>query len=231
MRRDRHVESNLVDFLRDQLSAEERREVEAHLSHCPRCRVEAEALRKSFEDFRLAETPALPESYLANFLPRLHQRISEREDRRSSVAKVVSSPWFERFLIPTAALATAVLVILQIRIVPVVDGPNSEPFGSDPQGRRLRQIVAQMDVEELQSAAMLAAPKLLPEPLNRSDVILASEEATRTVVDSLFAFGSDEVERVVRTSLLEQNDMNLGSLSNDEVNTVLARLEVSDISK
>ena len=210
----RHVESDLVDFLNDWLSTEERQKIEAHLSQCANCRAQAETLEKTFQTLRSAEEPAPPESYWRNFLPRLHQRISGREDRRFSTANVESARWIQRFLIPTAALVAAALILSQIHIVPIEEGSSSD----------LRQIVAQMDVEELQSAAKVAAPKLLPDPLSHSDVVIASEETTRSIVDSLFAFRSVEVERVAEISLLGQNEVGVESLTEDELKTVLTRL-------
>ncbi len=209
------LRNDLPDFLRGRMSAEDRNRIEEHLATCASCREEAASLEKTFS--HIAEAPSItpPETYWRNFLPRLHERITERQTRRRVTPNVGPVPWINRFLIPSAALVATVLILFQIRIVPVEESPSSE----------LRQIVAQMNAEELQSATKIATQTLIPEPFSHQDVVFNSEEVARPIVDSLLALRSAELEKLAETNLLGLNEIGLESLTEDELKTVLARLE------
>lgn len=84
-------------------------DLDRHLASCAGCRALLEDMNASLAQWKSDQPWAPPESYWNNLLPRIHERIAERERRRSNpFARIMSlARWFA---VPAAAL-TVILVM------------------------------------------------------------------------------------------------------------------------
>ena len=86
-----------------------------------------------------------------------------------------------------------------------------------------------MNTEELGNVSKTSTNVLIPEPLGHRETILSNGEIRRRFVDSLLAGGMKELDRLPEASFAFGepilNEMGLESLSDEEMESVLLRLE------
>src|SRR5262245_42821207 len=101
---DTHPETELIAYLRNELSPAGRETVARHLEGCPACRQTADAFRKLLDD--LAHVPAAPPVHWPGYRAELRTRLQARTER-------VRWAWW-RHPLPvavSAGLATALVVV------------------------------------------------------------------------------------------------------------------------
>ncbi|HEX3175160.1 MAG TPA: zf-HC2 domain-containing protein [Methylomirabilota bacterium] len=126
-----HPETALVPYLRDQLAADERARVAAHLEACAACRGALTDTRAVLD--ALAEAAAAPEPHWGRYRAELRARLEAR--RRATV-------WWRR-TVPVAVSATlaAALLLLTLRPTPVEQPPASlTPLEETALGARLDML-------------------------------------------------------------------------------------------
>lgn len=144
-----HVDQDLPELLRSDLSAAERARIEGHVQHCPSCRAEWESMA-FMADPALRQRASVPEGYFANLPARILERRSRSSRSQwSALIEVAARP-----LLPVAAGALLIYALLD------VSWPDSS------QASRLPVTVSEA-AEYLTSDPMLYASDLAPaaEPL------------------------------------------------------------------
>ena len=210
----REIQNHLPDYFLGRVSDEDGRLIEEHLAHCQSCQAEAAELDRAFIALKQSETSLPPESYWQNFLPRLHERIEER--KRSGLVFGIGrqfGPWIQKVLIPSAALVATIFVLTRI------------PFVPKPSSSELRQLVQEMNVNEMWEATETSHSVLMAEPDSRAGAVLAQDEETRQALNSLVAVSSDELDRFQQATLLGFAGTALEDLNDEDAETVITRLE------
>jgi hypothetical protein len=205
----REIRNLLPDFLSHRTSGEEQRAVQDHLERCVSCSEEALALKETFLALEGAK-PSIPsETYWTNFLPRLHNRLSEERRTGRELA-----PWVHKFLVPSAALIVTILLVSRIGIIPESKDSFSE----------VRQVVEQMSASEFHRLAETSSDLLVPESSSRLEAMLPHDEDTRRAINSLIAASSDEFIQLREVNLHGLVDSGLEDLTDEEMETVIERL-------
>jgi len=210
MKNCQEVRELLPEFLSNRADEGEKKVVQEHLERCVACREQSVALRETFDTLGSALAPNPPETYWRNFLPRLHDRLSEERRTRPELAS-----WVYRFLVPSAGLLVTILLLGRIGIVPE---PNASFLAQ-------RQLVEEMSPREFHQLAESAFDPLFPESSSRLEALLPYDEETGRIINSLIATSSDEVTRVHEANLHGFIDLGLEDLTNEEMEAVIQRLE------
>ena len=216
MKECREIRNYLPDFLSDRVSPEDRRVIEEHLALCRSCQAEAAEQTRAFIALKQSEAPLPPEAYWQNFLPRLHERLEKRKAR--GLGYEIGQefrPWIYKVLIPSVALVATIFILTRIDFVPESQQSISE----------LRQIVQEMNVSEMQEATATSPTVLIPEPVSRVEAVLTHDEETSQVLSSLIAVSSDELDRFQQATLSGSTGTGLEDLNDEEVETVIMRLQ------
>jgi hypothetical protein len=205
----REIRYLLPDFVSDRSNEEENESVQEHLERCSSCREEGLLLKQTFKAVASSHTSIPPEAYWTNFLPRLHDRLSERKKTRRDLA-----PSVKKFLLPSAGLVVTILLLSLTGVVP------------KPKGSLLaeRQLVRQMDTAEFYQLAESSVDPLFPESSSRLEALLPQGEETRRAINSLIAPSSDEVVQLHEASVRDLTDTGLDDLTDEEMELVLQRL-------
>ena len=103
-----HVEYLLPDYVNDRLEESLQPGVEEHLAECAACRAELEVLREAFAALRSQQIFPPSKVYFSTILPRVRQRLEEKEAR-----PFYAHPLFSRILVPVAAGALVLFVLLR----------------------------------------------------------------------------------------------------------------------
>lgn len=110
------ISRNLGPYLDGELPPGRAQKVQNHLSSCPRCRTEIEALQGLKALMREASLPSLSPMEEAFFWPRVKERIA-RETRRPGWRLILYRLWDRIVGYPRHALASAVLVLAILSLV------------------------------------------------------------------------------------------------------------------
>jgi anti-sigma factor RsiW len=133
-----HPETELIAYLRDELTAEARARVDAHLAACAECRAELDGFSGALHALR-AGSPAPPDVAWPRYRAELRARLNARRRRGS---------WWGRPL--PLALATALTAIL---VVLALEGPDRRDetlaFEDPALGHRLELLREYPVVERL----------------------------------------------------------------------------------
>jgi anti-sigma factor RsiW len=127
-----HIQHLLPDLVTEKLQAQERRELESHLSSCEECRSRLEgfqSLNISLNSFKPSDPPA---HYFSTVVPRMREKIEGR-------AKTVEHRFVRRVLVPLGALAVILAVLSRIPL-------NAE--------KDLRSVLNSMKSDELAEIAV-----------------------------------------------------------------------------
>lgn len=73
------AQKRLMALIEDELNQAERQDVEAHVTACPACATDLQALKQTLHLARIAEVPEPSEEFWAGFVPTLRQRIRVEE--------------------------------------------------------------------------------------------------------------------------------------------------------
>jgi hypothetical protein len=206
----REIRKLLPDFLSNRADAEERKALQEHLDRCVSCRREAIGLKEMFEVLERSETSAPSAAYWASFVPRLHERLSEKRRAKEELA-----PWMYKFLIPAAGLIVTIFLVARIEIVPEPKRSLSE----------MRKLVEQMNASEFQRLVETSSDPLSPESSSHFEVSLSRDEEARRAINLLIAASSDEVDQMREVNLHGLTETSLEDLTEEEMETVIQRLE------
>jgi hypothetical protein len=199
----------LPDFVSNRSNEEENESVREHLEHCSSCRGEVLLLKQTFEVVASSRTSIPSETYWTNFLPRLHDRLSDRKKTKRELAPLVN-----KFLLPSAGLVVTILLLSLTGVVP------------EPKGSLLaeRQLVRQMDTTEFYQLAESSVDPLFPESSTRLETLLPQGDETRQAINSLIAPSSDEAVLLHEASTRDLIESGLDDLTDEEMELVLQRL-------
>jgi hypothetical protein len=205
----REIRDLLPDFVSNRTNEEENTSVREHLELCSSCSEEVLVLKQTFEAVASSRTSIPPETYWTNFLPHLHDRLSDGRKTRRDLA-----PWVSKFLLPSAGLVVAILLLSLTGVVP------------EPKGSLLaeRQLVRQMDTTEFYQLAESSVDPLFPESSSRLEALLPQGDETRRAINSLIAPSNDEVVQLRVASVRDLTDTGLDELTDEEMELVLQRL-------
>lgn len=189
----RYYQLMLPDFVSGKLGESERRELEAHLSSCDECtrhKSEFSAIAAALREIRPDDPPS---HYFSNVLPRIRERIAGTSSRGDN-------PLVERILVPLAALALLVAVLLQVPFKP--EGDLRSVLG----GLQSNEL-AEVEVEQAEYQSLYLIP---------STESLASALSDQTINQKLAA------------AILTDNDdaalVSLSELTDRDVAIILERL-------
>jgi hypothetical protein len=205
----REIRYLLPDFVSNRSNEEENESVQEHLEHCSPCREEVLLLKQAFEAVASSRTSIPPEAYWTNFLPRLHDRLSDGRKTGRELAPLVN-----KFLLPSAGL---VVTILLLSLTGVVPEPKRSLLAE-------RQLVRQMDTTEFYQLAESSLDPLFPESSSRLEALLPQGDETRRAINSLIAPSSDEVVQLREGGVRDLTDTGLDDLTDEEMELVLQRL-------
>jgi hypothetical protein len=205
----RELKCLLPDFVLHRTNEEENKSVQGHLEHCSSCREEVLVLKQTFEAVASSGLSIPSETYWTNFLPRLHERLSDGRKTRRKLA-----PWVSKFLLPSAGLVVTILLLSLSGIIP------------EPKGSLLveRQLVRQMDTTEFSQLAESSVDPLFPESSSRLEALLPRADETRQAINSLIAPSSDEDVQLHEATVRDFTDTGLDDLTDEEMEQVLQRL-------
>jgi Putative zinc-finger len=151
-----HVQDQLLDFAYGELSADQARGVEAHVSECPSCRQALDEIRGVRQVMAKLAQPSAPPEGLDSLLA-----YAEQAARRARAGAPPKPTWWRRWIVPVGGLAAAVtfgIVAHEVSKAPHLQNP------------RERMIAEKLNAkEEVAEARALSAPgaeldRQIPEP-------------------------------------------------------------------
>jgi len=124
------IRDRLMDLIEGELTADEHRRIEAHLSQCPECSRQIRALRETLARLRSLPEPAMPDGLLDGFSAAVQRRISEETPPRVVPWRRVAA-WLSgrSSLAPVPALSAAAVLglLLAIGLVRTPRAPQPSP--------------------------------------------------------------------------------------------------------
>ena len=145
----RRVFKLLPEYHEGSLTDEDSRSVEEHLSGCSDCRQASESIAFAFSGLRREEALEIPPHYFNNFLPRLHERIDARQERRT---RIFLPSWMEPLLAPFSAFSVVISVaglFLLLRTLPAgADASLPGLVAEVPQDELVRLADQEINISE-----------------------------------------------------------------------------------
>lgn len=152
----RRVRAILVDYLEDQLPADEQGRISAHLQSCKRCAAERAALKKTLVLLSRREVPEPDERFWMEMKRRVRQELGEERTPRRQPAPVPVRTWA-----PAVAVAAAVVFLFLWWAhlpTPPAPGPDRMLSRVELEGRQSLLALGQnSDLSE--TLAMSGSPK------------------------------------------------------------------------
>jgi len=164
----RIIQTQLIEYLRNELDEATRSMITAHLDSCTACREDYDTA-KMILSFSSAKQPtAPPESYWISLLPRIRMRID-------TPAVFMSTGVLQRYLVPLAA--AIVIIIMALRI------GNVEPISNLEDAQFILQQVPETELQEYLQKQYLVGINETKQP--KLDSILTEDD--EVVVSDLIA--------------------------------------------
>ena len=207
------VRSLLVGFHEGTLPSDEKKTVENHLALCSECRNYSENIARTFKILQSEGPAEVPTHYFSNLLPRIRLRI---EERPHSFAWLSPAPWIYKFVAPvSSAMVVACLIGLFTLLRPLsLQSPLEElrkeasTFGT--------QDVADYLVESSELTHALEPPQKV------MDIVVDPSLVSSRLEHQMFARTAEEYQP---TSLITTDDASVDSLSDEEINQVIAQFD------
>jgi anti-sigma factor RsiW len=95
------AQKQFMALIEGELNHAERQDVEAHVTACPACTADLQALKQTFYLARIPEVPEPSEEFWAGFVPALRQRIRVEEAERPARRRPA---FWHLFVLPKPAL-------------------------------------------------------------------------------------------------------------------------------
>ena len=202
-----HVKYSLPDFILGKIAQEQEQEIERHLESCPACREEFDRLSQAISLIRESGPSRTATAPFSGVLPRVRERLDQPLRN-----PLWSSPFGERIVLPLAAAAVVVLLIV---LTPATNGPTA-PANS------LRAVLEQVPTTEL---ADVFAEETVPAYAS----LRMNQELMESVVGEHFVKGGFVTDVVLTDS--GYGDVSGGlfqgiisNLSDEDVDNLLKRL-------
>ncbi len=205
----------LVELKEGTISVENRALAERHLATCAKCSADLVLISGAFEALRVSVDEEVPTHYFTNLLPRVRQRLDERNAKKFGFAL---PEWARRIIAPASAIGVVVsMVALFTLLNPTYDTTQSH----------LLQIVSQFPKDEIEEVVDMA---------NNSPVIARTSELHRTILEMLpnpsqvsrqleRQFLDDEVSHGHRLSTFLAADISFEDINDEEVDSIIDRLK------
>jgi anti-sigma factor RsiW len=136
--RTEHSKYDLMDYVTNRLSAQERKRVEEHLQECSICSIQYKELLAADAVLKQSHITAPSPVYYATILPRVRERLNSR---RRSIWKYGNG--IAKIILPLAV--SALLVVFLIRI-------PQDSFSESAQAEALHEAVKDLNEEEVVQA-------------------------------------------------------------------------------
>lgn len=186
-----HVEQDLPELLRSDLSATERSRIESHLQHCPSCRAEWESM-SFMADPDLRQRASVPEGYFST----LPARILERRARPRRLAWPSSLIAAARPLLPVVAGA---LVLYALADLSATEGTNAGrlPVGASEVAAYLTSdpIISTTDLAPVAEGLLTDRSLVMLDP-RAGDTGLEDLEP-QTTADLVEGLNDEEVDQLI----------------------------------
>jgi Putative zinc-finger len=211
--------SLLVERQEGIISPEDAKTLDRHLSSCDRCRQDLALIGVSFETLRSVRDADPPTHYFTNLLPRIRQRIENRERRSFAPALPL---WVQRILAPGSALGVlGSIVALYVLLTP----------SFDPTKTGLRQIVSEVPRDEIDRVA---------ESASYSDVLTRTMEPSQRMLETLSNPGlvSQHIDRMLVDDQLEHGhtlsiflagDSPFEDIAEEDVDSIILKLDKTSL--
>lgn len=155
------VRARLADYASGELSADDRRLVDAHLAGCDECRVEAQELGRAYHGVALVAEPIAPPAALRErVLGHLAATARPVPSGPASVARPSRSPW--RLWVPALAAAALILAFGWLAVQSQQHAARLAVALTEAQAeqRRLRARADEVAMQADLAVAILTAPDL-----------------------------------------------------------------------
>lgn len=205
----------LVELKEGTVSVENQALAEQHIATCAKCTADLVLIGGTFETLRASVDEEVPTHYFTNLLPRVRQRLDERDLKKFGFAL---PEWAQRMIAPALAIGVVIsMVALFVLLNPTYETTQSH----------LMQIVSQFPKDEIEGVVDMA---------NYSPVIARPSELHRGVLEMLpnpsqvsrqleREFLDDEVNHGHRLSTFLAADISFEDINDDEVDSIIDRLE------
>jgi hypothetical protein len=168
MKTHRTIQKNLYDYLRDELSAEDRRAIQAHVKSCAECSGELESMRKAMDLLtQKAQRPSehRSELYWQHFAEKVERRIqteSIEEEPHSFVGRLLDLLVEHRKPFSFGFASALSLLVLAFAVWSLwIKAPAPDQIASDAAGQRRVQVNIQKAAMEVRAADYLEQSKVL----------------------------------------------------------------------
>lgn len=205
----------LVELKEGTISGENQALAEQHIATCAKCKADLVMIGGAFEALRVSVDEELPTHYFTNLLPRVRQRLDERDVKKFGFAL---PEWAQRMVAPASAIGVIIsMAALFVFLNPTYDTTQSH----------LMQIVSQFPKEEIEGVVDMA---------NYSPVIARTSELHRGILEMSpnpsqvsrqleRQFLDDEVNHGHRLSTFLAADITFEDINDDEVDSIIDRLK------
>jgi len=218
----RRVRAALVDYLEDQLPADDRDRVTAHLQRCPRCAVERTEMEKTFSLLGRRELPEPDERFWMDMRRRVREGLREDRAPHRQTSPVPARAWA-----PAVAVAAAFVFLFLWWVhhpLPPAPGPEGMLSRLEMEGRQsLIELVQSPDAAE-------ALPSLSSPGDSLSSLLAATARPSQILEKALIgmkmAQQPDLWGSVIEEEIYAQRPVEelLGELSETELEKLSARL-------
>lgn len=204
----------LVELKEGTISVENQVLAEQHIATCAKCRADLVLIGGAFEALRVSVDEEVPTHYFTNLLPRVRQRLDERDVKKFGFAL---PEWAQRMVAPASAIGVIIsMAALFVFLNPTYDTTQSH----------LMQIVSQFPKDEIEGVVDMA---------NYSPVIARTSEIHRGILEMSpnpsqvsrqleRQFLDDEVNHGHRLSTFLAADITFEDINDDEVDSIIDRL-------
>ena len=204
----------LVELKEGTISVENQTLAEQHIATCAKCRADLVLIGGAFEALRVSVDEEVPTHYFTNLLPRVRQRLDERDVKKFGFAL---PEWAQRMVAPASAIGVIIsMAALFVFLNPTYDTTQSH----------LMQIVSQFPKDEIEGVVDMA---------NYSPVIARTSEIHRGILEMSpnpsqvsrqleRQFLDDEVNHGHRLSTFLAADITFEDINDDEVDSIIDRL-------
>lgn len=205
----------LVELKEGTISVDNKGLAEQHIATCAKCRADLVMIGRAFEALRVGVDEEVPTHYFANLLPRVRQRLDERDVKKFNFAL---PEWIQRMIAPASAIGVVIsFVALFVLLNPTYDTAQSN----------LIQIVSQFPKDEIDGVVDMA---------NYSPVVARTGELHRGILEMMpnpsqlsrqleRRLLDDEVNHDHRLSTFLAADITFEDINDEEVDSIIDRLK------
>lgn len=201
----RELKYLLPDYAKDKLEENEQLELLGHLEKCRKCAEEKTAIRAIFQQIEIEKAAQPPEIYWTNLLPRIHERISGK--KKNALWGIAS-----RAVIPAVTAIVAAFILIRV---------FTFDYSKDEQTITTAVTDNQIELSSDDADSLGREGLFLVDYLEMVENKYSSSEVLQKIMsEENNIFESDRIN----------NETTIHTLSDDEVNNLLAILEKGQIN-